>query len=95
MKQTKWLKWKIGTIGTIGLAFLFHEVKISAAFDQAITDAAKDKTIATATIQDPIMEEFNSSVAQQGSQFDSQKNEDNQSNPSHNNQRSHTKTGRS
>jgi hypothetical protein len=35
MKNTKWLKWKIGMIGTIGLAFLFHEVKISAEFDKA------------------------------------------------------------
>ena len=92
MKQSKWMKWKIGMIGAIGLAFLFHEVKISAAFDKAYTDAAKDITTDTATIQDPVMEEFNSNVNQQGNEFN---NQEIQANGVTNNRRSHTKTGRS
>lgn len=40
MKKDKWLKWKIGAVASVGVAFLFNEVKSSAAFQQAAAGAA-------------------------------------------------------
>jgi hypothetical protein len=94
MKPSKWMKWKIGMIGTIGLAFLFHEVKISAAFDKASTEATTEKTTDASTLNDPVMGEFNSSVNEQRDDFNNQDSLPNRS-EMNNNGRLLTKTGRS
>jgi hypothetical protein len=88
MKYSKWLKWKIGFVGALGLTILFHEVKVSPAFDIASANASKGTPIDTSSQTDAVMNEFNSSNQQpiQGSQSS-------QSDTS--NRQSHTKTGRS
>jgi hypothetical protein len=97
MKKSKWLKWKIGFVGVLGLSILFHEVKISAAFEKAFTNAANDQTTDTSKLQDPVMDDFTSSVNQQNNQFDSQAGQSNQTDRSTvpSDRKSQTKTGRS
>jgi hypothetical protein len=97
MKKSKWLKWKIGFVGALALTILFHEVKISAAFEEAFLNAANDQTTDTSTLQDPVMDEFTSSVNQQNNQFDSQDSQSNQTDTSTvpSNRNSHSQTGRS
>jgi hypothetical protein len=38
MKKNKWLKWKVGAAASLGIALLFHEVRASDAFKQAVAD---------------------------------------------------------
>lgn len=61
MKRNKWFKWKIGAAASLGIALLFHEVRASDAFKQAVADmsAAGGGKIAAAARQsdDPIMDD--------------------------------------
>jgi hypothetical protein len=94
MRKSKWLKWKIGFVGALGLTILFHEVKISAAFEKAFTNAANNQTTDTSKLQDPVMDEFTSSVNQKNNQFDGQESQSNQTERSAvpSNRKSQTKT---
>ncbi|OXM86338.1 hypothetical protein [Paenibacillus rigui] len=71
-KTSKWLKWKIGAVGLLGLVLLFHEVKSSAAFQQAYAHASPNKeqpTASTQDHQDGVMKEWRQN-RQEGSSMD-------------------------
>jgi hypothetical protein len=89
MKQSKWLKWKLGMVGALGMAVLFHEVKASPAFEQASANAAPQNISTTdlAAQQDPVSNELDSNF---------KRNPGDQSNQAETpTARFHTKTGRS
>jgi hypothetical protein len=93
MKQSKWLKWKVGIVGALSLTILFHEVKASPAFEKAKAIVINDKAANTASNQDIVMNDFTSSVTLPNNNSAIQ---DSQSNPlDTSNQKSHTQTGRS
>jgi hypothetical protein len=93
MKQSKWLKWKVGIVGALGLTILFHEVKASPAFEKAKTNVINDKAANTASNQDSVMSDFTSSLTQSNNNSAIQ---DSQSNPlDMSSRKSHTQTGRS
>jgi hypothetical protein len=97
LRKSKWLKWKIGFVGALGLTMLFHEVKTSAAFEKAFMNADNDPPTDSVVLQDPVMDEFTSSVNERNNHIDSQESQSDQTETSTipSNRRSHTKTGRS
>jgi hypothetical protein len=92
MKQSKWFKWKAGIVGALGLVILFHEVKVSPAFEMAKANASNVNSANIASNQDTVMNDFTSSVTQHNNSAI----QDSQSNPlDMSNRKSHTQTGRS
>jgi hypothetical protein len=61
MKKNKWLKWKVGAAASLGIALLFHEVRASDSFQQAVADmsSADGKQLSSAAQQDqgPVMDD--------------------------------------
>lgn len=69
IKQSKWLKWKVGAVGFLSLVLLFHEVKSSPAFEQAYASAANQKVQPTnpQVKQDSVMNEWQQSQSSRSS----------------------------
>lgn len=62
-RVSKWLKWQVGAAGMLGLAVLFHSVKDSTIFAQAVDNAksSNQNTQQIATSQNDWMDNSYSS----------------------------------